>query len=103
MAALCCTANCCETERTGVVGAQQGVVLLDTLILKQHGRPTGEALIVLLDQVQVEVMLTRNQHILGRNPVGVARATKQARTATPGLRLASAFCSLPWPSTTFIA
>ena len=79
-AALCCTA----TECTGDVGAQQGVELVDTLILKQGGRPTGEALVVLPNNVQVEVLLTRNQHVMGRNPVGVARVNKQVHTAMSG-------------------
>ena len=61
--------------------AQQGVELIDTLILKQGGRPTGEALVVLPNQVQVEVLLTRNQHAMGRNAIGVARVNKQVRTA----------------------
>ena len=90
--ALCCTA----TECTGVVGAQQGVELVDTLILKHGGRPTGEALVVLPNQVQMEVLLTRNQHVMGRNAVGVAPVTKQVRTALHGSHLPCAYESFTW-------
>lgn len=77
------------------MGAQQGVELIDTLILKHGGRPTGEALVVLPNQVQVEVLLTRNQHVMGRNPVGVARVNKQVLTALRGP--SRALCLWPLP------
>ena len=78
------------------MGTQQGVELIDTLILKHGGRPTGEALVVLPNQVQMEVLLTRNQHVMGRNAVGVACVNKQVRTALRGLHLPCAYESLLW-------
>lgn len=70
--------KCCNTSRPC---AQQNVVPLDILMVTRGGRPTGEALVLLADAVQSEIVLSRNQTPLARSIVCVTQANKTVRTS----------------------
>ena len=59
--------------------AQQNVVPLDIIIVTRGGRPTGEALVLLADAVQSEIVLSRNQTPMARSIVCVTQAIKTVR------------------------
>lgn len=69
----CC---CSAWAERGWLRAQQGVVPLDIVLLPRRGRHVGEAMVVLTEPVQLEIVMTRNQQTMGRNAVSITQATK---------------------------
>lgn len=64
------------------------MVPLDILIVTRGGRPTGEALVLLADAVQSEIVLSRNQTPMARSIVCVTQANKTVRaTGRPPVTL----------------
>jgi len=57
------------------------VVPLDIVILPRRSRHVSEAMVVLTEPMQLEIVLSRNQQPMGRNVVAVAQASKMVRAA----------------------
>jgi len=72
-----------SVTRAGLKGAgtraQAGVVPLDIVILPRRSRHVSEAMVVLTEPMQLEIVLSRNQQPMGRNVVAVAQASKMVR------------------------
>ncbi len=57
----------------------QGIEPVDILFVKQHERFIGDALVVLANQAEVDLALSKSRTFLGRRYVEVFRASKLVR------------------------